>query len=155
MAKTLVEDKKLLQDLLDEWKKDTPVDKAAPNETIAEIGNLHAKYLRILSHHTLNIYEADKEYLTMKRLRVSYYNGSMTEAKLKELNWEPYLERAIKANSLMIEALSTDPFLLEITERKKVYELIVANCEKIIKELQSRHYSVSKFMDWEMKIRNG
>jgi hypothetical protein len=155
MARTLDEDKAVLDKLLDEWDQDSKVDKSCPNETAAEISSLHAKYLRTLSKNTLNAQEADKEYLTMKKLRTKYYGGEMTQAELTKLGWEQYLGKSPRVSSQWDDAMKTDPFLLEIEQRKKVYELIVANCEKIIKELGARHYTIKAFMDWERTIRNG
>lgn len=155
MSRTLAEDKAVLDKLLDEWANDAKIDKACPNETAAEISSLHAKYLRTLSKNTLNMHEADKEYSTMQKLRAKYYGGELTKDELVKYGWDQYLGKTPRIASQWAEILKTDPLLLEIEQRKKVYELIVQNCEKIIKELGSRHYTIKAFMEWERSIRTG
>lgn len=155
MASTIEEDKKVLENLLTEWEKDSKVDKASPNESAAEISSLHAKYLRILSKNTINIHEADKEYKRMRRYRAAYYDGLLDAKTLNHFGWDQYLGKAPRVSSHREELLNHDEYLLQIIARREIYELIVANCEKIIKEINSRHYTIKAFMEWEMRIRNG
>jgi hypothetical protein len=153
MAQTFEEDKKVLDQVLEDWKNDSILSKTDPSQSLIDNMAFHAKYLKILSVNALNVKKADDEYRVMRRLRASYYDGSLEQSLLKKYNWEPYLGAKPKISSQKEELLSADEFLIDIEKRRKVYEIIVDNCEKIIKEINSRHYSIKAYMDWERTIR--
>jgi hypothetical protein len=155
MAKTYEDDKKILTDLLDEWERDAVIDKAAPNETCADNSKLHAKYLKILARHSININESEQEYLDMRRLRTAFYEGTLTKAELDSQGWTQYLGKAPKVNAQRDQLLESDPFLMEIKKRQKVYAQIVDTCERILKEIHGREFMIPAFMNWEMRIRQG
>src|SRR5687767_13855507 len=155
MAKTYADDRKILDNILSEWEKDSVVDKACPNETAAANSQLHAKYLRILANHTLNIDGAKEEYLDMLRLRTGYYDGALTKEELEKQGWTQYLGKSPKTIHTRKELLDSDPLLMEILKRKKVYEVIVETCQAIIKEIHGREFMIPAYMNWEMKIRQG
>lgn len=155
MAKTLEEDVATLEKILAEWDADSVIDKTAPNESLAANTANHAKYLKTLSRNTLNIDRADEDYKEMRRLRSAYYDGSLSKQELDNQGWTQYLGKSPKISSQREELLDSDPLLLQISKRKKVYENIVKVCELILKEINSRHYSIKAYMDWELRIRQG
>lgn len=153
--KQIAKDSAALDEVLATWQKDSVVDKAQPNEDMANIGSLHAKYLRILSTHKLNCKKAEKDFLEMKRLRAAYYEGTLTEDELKKRGWEQYLGRAPRSSATRDHILETDEYLLTIAQRKVIYEQIVEVCQYILKELNNRTWELREFMQWERTIRNG
>lgn len=157
IATQLAADKKTLNDILDGWSADAVIsdkEKASPQDVIAGIGKLHAKYLKILSNHTLNAKEIMKEYAKVRKLRVAYYDGSISKEQLDEWGWEPYLGPAPRIKSSMEALLDADDYLIAVMERKHVYEEIVKACEYIIKEIGNRTWQLREFMQWERQIRN-
>lgn len=155
MAKSYEEDVTTLNKLLEEWDKDSVIDRTQPEKSSADNMSHHAKYLRIHARNKLNIEEADQEYKDMKRLRSAHYDGTLLPEELKARGWNVYLGKSPKTITQREELLETDPLLMEILKRKKVYETIVQAAEFILKEINSRHYSIKAYMEWEMKIRNG
>jgi hypothetical protein len=154
-TKQIEDDKKILQEVLESWEKDSLVDKTQPNDTISEIGRLHAKYLRILATHKLNVKHAENEFLDMKRIRSAYYDGALDKSELDKRGWEPYLGKTLKFQGQKESILETDEYLLTILLRKAIYEEIVEVCQFILKELNNRTWSLREFMQWERSIRNG
>jgi hypothetical protein len=155
MATTHEQAKKILDDLLADWVNDSKIDKAMPADAAAENSSLHAKYLKVFANHELNIKEAEREYLKMRRIRLAYYEGTLTEEELKKYGWQQYLGKAPKTASQKEELLNSDPYLMEITKCKEIYEIIVDKCERILKEIHGREFMIPAYMNWEMKIRNG
>ncbi len=155
LEKQIKEDNDILNKILSDWEKDSVVDKTAPNETIAEIGKLHAKYLRTLAQHRLNVKKAERDYKETKQLRSSYYDGTLEESELKKRNWTPYLGKSPKILSQRQDLLDADEYLNAILQRKCIYEEIVSVCESIIQQLNwSRTNQLKEFMAWERTIRN-
>jgi hypothetical protein len=152
---TYAQDVQTLEKILDEWEKDSVIDQTAPNDSLAKNKSNHAKYLRILARNSINIDKADEDYKEMRRLRLAYYEGTLTQAELAQQGWSQYLAKAPKTSTQRDELLESDPLLVEIMKRKKVYENIVKCCELILKEINSSHYSIKAYMDWELRIRQG
>lgn len=154
IALQLKSDNLKLTRILDDWDNDSIIDKTSPNDSIAVIGNLHAKYLRVLATHNLNASKIIDEYNKMKTARMAYYDGSISLEDLQSHCWEPWLGPAPKIKTQMDSRLESDPYLLAIMSRKRIYEEVVKVCEAILKELNNRTWQLKSYMQWEMNIRN-
>lgn len=63
--------------LMEEWVKDAPYDETEPQRAMANIPKLHAKYLRIMSHHNLIVKKLYAEYNTRRKIKWEYYSGDL------------------------------------------------------------------------------
>jgi len=154
MSKTFESDEQLLENILSDWEKDSVFDTTMPNDNIKKNQDNHTKYLKILARNKVNLIRAEDEYKDMRGKRIAYYEGTLTKAELDKLGWTPYLGKAPRISAQREDMLATDPLLMEIQKRKKIYETIIEVCEYIMKEINSRHFSVKAYIDWEVRIRS-
>ena len=57
-----------LDELLEEWRKDSDIDRTEPGKALLDIPKLHSKYLNILSRHRLLSKEAEFKYNKMENV---------------------------------------------------------------------------------------
>lgn len=142
-----------LDEILEEWDKDSVVDGNQPGKELVEVPKLHAKYLRVLVKNRLLLKKTIDDIAVEKKIKYNYYSGNYNtdKAKLAELGLEPF--KFIIKQDIGIY-LDSDDGLLKLKSRKAIYEEKVAACEMIIKELGSRTYQLRDQIAW-IKFESG
>ena len=79
-----------LEELMNEWDKDSKIDRTEPGKALIDIPQLHSKYLNILSRLKLLCKEADFKYSRMKKIKWEYYTGKMGDDDLRKYGWAPF-----------------------------------------------------------------
>lgn len=143
-----------IDELMDMWSKDCPIDETEPSRELARIPVLHAKYLRILTHHNLVVKKLQADYVRMKKVKWEYYNGDLNNPEdLEEYKLEPWTKKILRQDiSTYIDA---DNDLNTILLKKVLHQEIVDFCQSVLKELNSRTWQMKSFIDWERYIRGG
>ncbi len=141
-----------LDDLMEEWSKDSKIDSTEPGLELIRISSLHSKYLSILTHHRMLIKKFTNDYNQMKLTKFQYLNGELDIDELKERGWEPNGRLIIKQNIPMY--LDADEDLNNILIKKMIHDEIVDFCTSILKELNSRVYALRSFIEWQ-KLSQG
>lgn len=139
-----------LEELIEEWSKDSQIDRTEPGRELLEIPKLHQKYLKILSHYRQGIRKAESKYAKMKKIKWEYYTGKLDVEQLKEYGWEPF-QFVLKSD--ISTYLDADDDLIKLMEAKAFYQEIVSCCEAIMKELHSRTFQLRSFIDYEKFIQ--
>ena len=141
---------KQLEDLLEEWRKDSDIDRTEPGKALLNIPKLHSKYLNILSKHRLLAKEAEFKYNKWKKLKWEYYTGKFDDYDLEKYGWKPF-PFVLKTD--ITTYLDSDEDLNKYLAAKAVHDEIVDLCGAILKELNSRTYQIRSFIDWEKFIQ--
>ena len=141
---------KQLDDLLEEWRKDSDIDRTEPGKALLNIPKLHSKYLNILSKHRLLAKEAEFKYNKWKKLKWEYYTGKLDDDDLQKYGWKPF-PFVLKTD--ITTYLDSDEDLNKYLAAKVLHDEIVDVCGSIIKELNSRTYQLRSFIDWEKFIQ--
>lgn len=141
---------KQLDELLEEWRKDSNIDRTEPGKALLDIPKLHSKYLNILSKHRLLAKEAEFKYNKWKKLKWEYYTGKLDDDDLQKYGWEPF---PFVLKSDITTYLESDEDLNKHLAAKAVHDEIVEVCGSILKELNSRTYQLRSFIDWEKFIQ--
>ena len=137
-----------IDNLLEEWAKDSVIDETEPARTLAKTSSLHAKYLRILTHHNLIVKKLMADYTKLKRLKWEYYNGDLNNPEdLKEHGFEPLAKKILRPDIPMY--LDSDDQLNTILIKKVLHQEIVDACTSILKEVNNRTWQLKSMMDWE------
>jgi hypothetical protein len=136
-----------IDQLAEMWIEDAEVDELEPGNEIIKIGKHHAKYLRILTHHSLVVKKLQSDYNTRRRIKWEYYNGDLNNPEdLKHYNLPPMEKKVLRAD--INTYLDSDKELNEILLRKLLHEEIVDFCKAVVKELNSRTYQIRSYIDW-------
>jgi len=139
-----------LEQLMEQWEKDSEIDITDPGREILRIPILHNKYNKYLSLHNLAAKRVEMELNKFKKLKWEYYNGKMDQTKLQELGWEPFRFTLKSDISVYIDG---DEDLSKLKQKKAYHEESSRFCEAVMKELQSRTYQLKAHMDWERFIQ--
>ena len=134
---------KQLDELLEEWRKDSDIDRTEPGKALLDVPKLHSKYLNILSKHRLLAKEAEFKYNKWKKLKWEYYTGKLDDDDLQKYGWEPF---PFVLKSDINTYLESDDDLNKYLAAKAVHDEIVEVCGSILKELNSRTYQLRSFM---------
>lgn len=136
-----------LEELREEWSKDSHIDSTEPGLELLRISSLHGKYLNILSHHRMLSRKYLNAYNTMKLDKHRYYLNELGLEELKEKGWQP-LQRDVTKPNLPLY-MDSDEDLNNLLIKKMIHDEIVDICTYILKELNSRVYALRAFIDWK------
>lgn len=137
-----------IEDLMEMWSKDSPIDITEPSRELERIPSLHAKYLRIMTHHNLLVKKLMSEYQNRRRIKWEYYNGDLNNPEdLEKYNLPPMTKKVLRADINIY--LDSDQELNNILLKKVVHEEIVDFCRSVLKELNNRTFQVRSIIDWE------
>lgn len=143
-----------IEKLMEMWAEDAKIDETEPGRELLRIPNLHAKYLRILTHHNLVAKKVVTDYNRMKKLKWEYYSGDLNnEEDLAKYGFEPLLGKILRQDIPIY--LDSDQQLTDLLLKKVMHEEIVSICNSIMKELTSRTYQLRTFVDWERFTSGG
>jgi hypothetical protein len=141
---------KQIDDLLEEWRKDSVIDRTEPGKALLDIPKLHSKYLNILSRHRLLSKECDFKTNKMRKLKWEYYTGKLDADDLKKYGWEPF---PYVLKSELSTYLESDEDINKHIAQKAMHDEIVDLCQSILKELNSRTFQLRDFIAWERFIQ--
>jgi len=137
-----------IDDLMEEWSKDASIDETEPGRETAKIPSLHAKYLRILTHHNLVCKKLTADYNKLKRLKFEYYSGFLNNPEdLAEHNLEPFDRKLLRQD--VPSYVESDTDLNNILLKKVVHQEIVDFCTSVMKELNNRTFQLGNIIKWE------
>jgi hypothetical protein len=137
--------------LMEEWIKDVSFDETEPQKAMANISKLHAKYLRILTHHNLLAKKLQADYNLRRKIKWEYYSGDLNNPEdLERYGLEPMMKKVLRAD--LQHYLDSDTELNNTLLKKVMHEEIVDFCKSVLKELNNRTWQLKSFMDWEKFI---
>lgn len=138
-----------LEQVLKHWEKDAEMDQTEPGKELIRIPILHNKYLSILTKHKIASKKAHFDYLRMRKVKIEYYSGRMSQEELEEHGWEPF---SFVLKSDINAYLEGDNDLIKMLEKKVYHEECVSVIESIMNELKQRTWQLRDFISWEKFI---
>jgi len=138
-----------IDDLMEEWIKDSKIDETEPQRELAKISSIHSKYLRVMSHHNLICKKLMNDYTKLKKVKWEYYSGDLNNPEdLEHYGFEPMIKKLLRQDIPMY--IDADDDLNKILMKKVIHQEIVDFCNSVIKELNNRTYQLNGFIKWEM-----
>lgn len=138
-----------LEEVLNEWQKDSIIDQTEPGRALIDIPKLHNKYLRPLITHKMKSRKTGYDYMRLKKVKWEYFNGKLDTEELKRRKWEPF---AFKLKSDLALYMDSDSDLIDLLEKKMVHDEIVVALESIMSEIKQRAWELKSFIQWEVFI---
>ena len=138
-----------LEQVLKHWEKDVELDQTEPGKELLRIPVLHNKYLSILTKHKIASKKAHFDYLRMRKVKIEYYSGRMSQEELEEHGWQPF---SFVLKSDINAYLEGDNDLIKMLEKKVYHEECVSVLESILNELKQRTWQLRDFISWEKFI---
>jgi len=72
-----------LDDMMDEWEKDSQMDQSELGLESLRIPTLHHKYFKIFSQEGLLLKKLESDYKVLLKLKTMYYMGTLSEEELR------------------------------------------------------------------------
>lgn len=143
-----------IDELMEMWSKDSSIDETEPAREMIKTPNLHAKYLRIMTHHNLIVKKLMSDYNKRKKIKWEYYSGDLNNPEdLEAYKLEPMVKKVLRADIPMY--LDSDKDLNDILLKKIIHEEIVEFCKTVLKELNNRTWQLKSVIDWEKFTSGG
>lgn len=143
-----------IEQLIEMWSQDSKIDETEPAKEISRISSLHAKYLKIRTHHNLLVKKTTIEYNTKRKLKTEYYSGDLNNPEdLAKYNFEPLRKKILRQDISIY--LDSDEDLTNILIKKIIHQEIVDTCDSILKEINNRTYQLGNIVKWETFVGGG
>lgn len=136
-----------LEEIQDQWEKDSCVDRSELGEESLRIPQLHSKYYKIYSAERTTLRSWERDFKRLYRFKFEYYNGTISEEDLKHYGWEPFSLRILKTD--LNTYLEADADIAKAKALIAQQEDKIEFVESIIKSLPSRGYQIKAAIDWE------
>lgn len=145
-------DKDVLEEIINEWEKDSIIDvNRIQDETVAT-PFLHSKYLRMLSMWKKRRHIYEKKLTELQAVKRRYYRGEMGREELESYGWNQYQgNRMIKTE--LEETLRGDSDVLSIQSKIDLIDTVLYVLESIVKMITSRDFEISNFIKYKMFMK--
>lgn len=134
-----------IQELIDLWREDSAWNKLDLLEEETKISKLHSKYQGIASIYGMKSRKLKWKYNKLRLDKYEWYNGKMSEEKLKELGWNPFSLKILKQDILIY--LEGDEDLNIIEYQMGFYDEIAKYAISVVKELNNRTWQLKGAID--------
>jgi hypothetical protein len=139
-----------LQKILDEWSKDSVIERTALDETSRATPSLHAKYLQWLAEAKLAKKRAEFKQKTLLKKKWLYYNGKMDRESIEVLGWEPDPFDGLKImKGEMDYYYDSDPEIQQSEEKVQYWKTVIDTLTEIVNNLNWRHQTISNIIRWK------
>jgi hypothetical protein len=140
-----------LDELIDQWEKDSTVDGDNLDRESIRTPNIHSKYLRIMMTYKMKLSALKVEYSTLRQTKFRYYRGEMGKAELEQYGWEQW--QGVKPlKSDMNEFLDGDSDLNKITIKCQYLENMIQGIESMMNQIKARDWQIRNSIEWKKFI---
>ena len=141
-----------LEDIHNEWSKDSKIDPLNLSSESLNTPKLHGKYLKILSEERLKLKKMRASRAELILAKSDYYTGRMDKSELDSRGWEPFSLKLLKQDLPIY--LEADRDMININLQIGMQEEKVDVLDSILKTIATRGYSIKNYIDWK-KFENG
>jgi len=138
-----------IEQLIEEWAKDSVIDETEPGKELLRIPKLHAKYVSQITAHSIALKMKELDYRILRKRKMEYYTGRLDQKQLQELGLEPF--RFVLKQDLSTY-LDADPDLIALEKKQISNREAITFCQSVAKELVSRTYQIKAHAEWERFI---
>lgn len=134
-------------ELIQEWEKDSEIDRTELGKESLKIPQLHSKYLKEFYGAKSMYVKLTADYKRLYKLKHQYYQGVLSKEELDQLGWEPQPLKILKTDIPVY--LESDTDLQTIQQKLQLVEDKIGIIENIIKTLNNRGYLIKNAIEWE------
>ena len=141
-----------LDQLIEEWRQDAPIDTTELAVASMKVPELHAKYLKLYFEERRKLKSIEFQSKELHLKKYEYYNGKLSQEELDELNWETLMKRLMKNEIDMY--LESDKDIIQSSVKIVNQKEKLAFLEEVIKNINQRNFQIKNAIDWK-KFTNG
>ncbi len=142
-----------IEDVITEWKNDSPVNQLQVANELVRVPELHSKYLAYFIEFKAKRSAALKKLNHMKNVKRRYYRGEFTKEELQEHGWNQW--QGLKPSGAELNQLfEQDTDLNELEQKLEYWNTSLSTIEYIMRSLGSRGYDLKTLVEY-IKFMSG
>ena len=140
-----------LEEILEQWETDSQLPKNNLDEVSRQTPALHAKYLSLLVNAKLKLKKHEMDQKTLLKDKWLWYNGKMSEHKIKELgrNYDP-LEGLKIMKGDMNHYYDSDKEIQQSELKIQYLKTMIDTLNEIVSNLNWRHQTIGNMIRWKV-----
>ena len=139
-----------LENILQEWKKDSHIEYNKLDVTSQETPKLHAKYLELYSNAKLKLKDAEFKQKVLLKDKWLYYNGKMPVETVIEKGWNPDPFDGLKIlKGEMDYYYDSDPEIMASEAKLAYMKEVVDTLKEIMDNIKWRHSTIKNMIDFK------
>lgn len=136
-----------IDDIYDEWEKDSHIDRSELGDESLKIPKLHHKYFKIFTHERLTLRKYEAELKQLRLDKHEFYTLGPTE-ETHEKGWKlPPQGRILKSE--VSNYIDADKDIVNLTLKVGIQQEKIELLQSIIKSLTNRGFNIKAAIDWE------
>ena len=136
-----------IEELYDEIEKDLKIDDTELDLESIRTPQLHNKYLKLYTKHSLQLKKLQDDYKVMYRLKWEYYTG---KAPPEVYASNPFDLKVLRTDIGIY--LDADTDLHQLSQRQAYAKEITNYLEKILREINNRNWTIRNTIEWKKFI---
>jgi len=126
--------------------KDMVIDDSELDLESLKIPQLHNKYLNLFHDERILLRKLEADRRELVRDKWEFYSGKISQEKLEERGWEPFLLKILKQDLDMY--IHSDPDVTLIDDRITLQKEKVDYLASIIKSISGRGWEIKNAIEW-------
>lgn len=136
-----------IDDIYDEWEKDSHIDRSELGDESLKIPKLHHKYFKIFTHERLILRKYEAELKQLRLDKHEFYTLGPTE-ETHEKGWKlPPQGKILKSE--VSNYIDADKDVVNLTLKIGIQQEKIELLQSIIKSLTNRGFNIKAAIDWE------
>ena len=133
-----------IDELYNEIERDLKIDDTELDLESIRTPQLHNKYLKLYTTHSLQLKRLQDEYKVLYRVKWEYYTGKASPETYKE---KPFDIKVLKSDiGIYIDA---DADLQQLSQRVAYTKQITDYLERILREINNRNWNIRNTIEWK------
>lgn len=137
---------KTVDEIRDMWKTDAVIDQNHLEKSELQNGILHSRYIDLLVDYKRELALLERDFNKMKKIKISYYKGQMSQEELTELNWQPY-QFIISNKNELLDVLSLDEDLNNFTIKIQEVNIGIELLQSIIDKIKNKSWQIKNIIE--------
>ena len=135
-----------LNELKEKWANDCIMGDDWGAEA-AKCPALHSFYINETISYKLQLTKIQLENAQLVALKGKYFRGELTTAELKDLGWDQWQFRTLKAD--IGGLIDADLDVQKLIAREQFIKTIIYFLESVISEIKNRNFLIKSAIDWQ------
>ena len=138
-----------LEQLKQEWEKDTQIDDIELDKSSLEVPKLHAKYSSLLADKLVTLKKLQLELSKITKLKWLWYSGKLSQEEIKSLGWNDDPFDGLKVmKSDYNYYFNADEDIQNLNGKIEYLNVCIQFLQKCMENITWRHQTIKNTIDW-------
>ena len=138
-----------LEQLKQEWEKDTQIDDIELDKSSLEVPKLHAKYSSLLADKLVTLKKLQLELSKITKLKWLWFSGKLSQEEIKSLGWNDDPFDGLKVmKSDYNYYFNADEDIQNLNGKIEYLNVCIQFLQKCMENITWRHQTIKNTIDW-------